>query len=131
MGVVDNKLATYSIKENEDGLLDNIRHVKLQLRLLRSHMKSHDISDVVENIVVPYNVGKSPQLGPTRYNLIDDFPKLTADQIAASNAWYNLWVDQDYITENMGYVFELLRNNTSETLWNECLELYEGYPHFL
>jgi len=126
-----NKLATYSIKENEDGLLDNIRHVKLQLRLLRSHMKSHDISDVVENIVVPYNVGKSPQLGPTRYNLIDDFPKLTADQIAASNAWYNLWVDQDYITENMGYVFELLRNNTSETLWNECLELYEGYPPVL
>ena len=47
--------------------------------------------------------------------------------IANSNSWYNLWVNDPYIKENMTLTFTLLRNNTTEGLWNKCLEDYEEY----
>ena len=47
--------------------------------------------------------------------------------MANSNAWYHLWVDEAYIEENLTYVFNMLKDNTDETLWNSVLETYETY----
>lgn len=121
-----NKLDIYSLKENEDGSLHNVRNTQLQLRQLQTHTYNFDIGDVCV-IVQPYDVLKTSAIGKTRFNLFQDFAKLDAAMVATSNAWYNTWVDAPYIQENMTYLLQLLQNNTSESLWNKCLEEYEAY----
>ena len=61
------------------------------------------------------------------FDLLRDYAKLDDNIIANSCAWYNLWVKEKYIQENMAYTFTLLQNNTNESLWNKCLEEYEEY----
>ena len=121
-----NKLEVYSLKENDDGTLENVRNTQLQLRLLQTHAHNHDIGDVF-TVVVPDNINHLPSISETRYNLFEDFAKLDVAMVATSNAWYNTWVHAENICENMAYTFTLLQNNTSEELWNKCLEEYERY----
>lgn len=121
-----NKLNIYSLKDDDEGMLENVRNTQLQLRLLRNHAYNHDIGDVFI-VVVPTNVNESSDISSVRYNLFEDFAKLDVAMVATSNAWYNTWVDCEYIRENMAYTFTLLQNNTDESLWNKCLEEYEAY----
>jgi hypothetical protein len=81
----------------------------------------------VFRIVVPENVMISPVLQDYQFDLMKDYAKLDDNIVANSCAWYNMWIVEPYIQENMAYTFTLLQNNTSETLWNKCLEEYEEY----
>ena len=46
---------------------------------------------------------------------------ITADIVANSNAWYNLWVDASYVPENMSYSLDFLKNNTTDSLYLKCV----------
>ena len=123
-----NKLSLIEVdSKNGTDPLKTIRNVKVQLNLLRTHVRDHDMHDVLENIVVPLDIQSSNKTSSTTFNLFDDHRRLDASMVAASNAWYNLWVDEPFISENMTYTFTFLQNNTSEDLWNLCLEDYEEY----
>jgi hypothetical protein len=112
-----NKLSAFEGNIKEDGTLEQVRNVKLQVTLITHHIRDHDINDVLERVVVP--VGDpllSPDLKATTYNVLTDFRVLTKEMVAMSNAWYNTWPRAPYVRENLAYTFTFL-----------CLEDYEKF----
>ena len=125
-----NKLTLIEVNPKSDDALKTIRNVKVQMNLLKQHVRDHDMHDVLENIVVPLDIRRSHKTSPVTFNLFDDHRRLDASMVAASNAWYNLWIDhrqEPHIRENLTYTFTFFQNNTSESLWNLCLEDYDEY----
>jgi hypothetical protein len=61
------------------------------------------------------------------FDLLPDYAKLDDNIVANSCTWYNMWVQEEYVQENMAHTYTLLQNNTTESLWNKCLEEYEEY----
>jgi hypothetical protein len=86
----------------------------------------HDMLDVCM-IVLPKDLNNTSDVEMTRYNLFDDYPKLTPTIVGNSNAYYSRWVDDDFIAENLNLTYTLCKNNTEETLFNKCLEEYDTY----
>ena len=121
-----NKLSVMNLKADSEGKLQEVHHLQSQLKLLKTHLISYDMVDVF-TIVFPQLVIKRPDLSTVTYDLFLHYGKLTADIVANSNAWYNLWVDATYISENMAYSLEFLKNNTSDSLYIKCLETYDHY----
>jgi hypothetical protein len=121
-----NKLTVFSIQDTDDDKLKQLNWLQTQLKLLRAHMQNHDILDVF-TIVVPTNVLKSPLLTDYYFDLLRDYAKLDDNIVANSCAWYNMWVQGEYVQENMVHTYTLLQNNTTESLWNKCLEEYKEY----
>ena len=121
-----NKLSAPSLSSEDDDKLEELHNLKLQLKLLKTHMRAHDTYDVFQ-VVIPHDVAVTPTIYEQRFDLLTDYSKLTATMVASSNTWYNLWIHQDYIRENMAFTFSLLQNNTNEVLWNKALEEYEAY----
>ena len=121
-----NKLSMQSLRPDDDGKLEEIHNLQVQLRALRDHLYTHDMLNVF-TIVLPVDVHSSPTLREGEYDLFTHYAKFNADIVANSNAWYNQWVQASYISENMTYSLQFLQNNTSESLWNKCLESYEDY----
>ena len=58
---------------------------------------------VTDVIVVPIDVRNSPQLEPVAHDLFRDYSTLHPDVVANSCSWYNLWVTESYVKENMVY----------------------------
>ena len=122
-----NKLSVQSLKPDEDGKLEEVHNLQSQLRLIRNHLYSHDMLDVF-NIVLPKHVSQEPTLvDPTSYDLFQHYAKFTADMVANSCAWYNYWLSEPYVRENMTYSLAFLQNNTSDSLWAKCLETYDDF----
>jgi hypothetical protein len=123
----NNKLSVPVIKAKEDGTLARIHAVQGQLKTIKNHLNTYDIVDVF-NLVIPKNVWKESTLkGETSYDLFENHAKLHPTIVANSCAWYNKWVAEDYIRENMQFSFLMIQMNTSESLFNKCLEDYEEY----
>jgi hypothetical protein len=121
-----NKLTVFSMQDTDDDKLKQLNSLQTQLKLLRAHMQNYDILDVF-TIVVPTNVLKSSLLTDYYFDLLRDYAKLDDNIVANSCAWYNMWVQEEYVQENMAHIYTLLQNNTTELLWNKCLEEYEEY----
>ena len=56
-----------------------------------------------------------------------DYPILTPTMVAVSTAYYNMWVAETYISENLNLTYTFIQNNTDPTLFGKCLEEYEKY----
>jgi hypothetical protein len=122
----NNKLRVQSQLAADAEVLKNIYNLQFQIEALKNHAIEHDIADVF-TIVVPVDVNTSPELYPEQFNLFDDFPKLTAEMVALSNAYYARWIKNKYITENLSITQALVKNNTEETLFHKCWEEYKAY----
>lgn len=109
-----------------DGTLETVEKLSTQLKMLGFHMMQFDMYDVI-HIVIPTDVHRTETLEKGCYNLMVDYPKLHPDIVANSNAWWNTWVKNSYVRENMTLLFLLLQNNTEPDLWAKCMELYEDY----
>ena len=109
-----------------DGALETVEKLHTQLKMLGFHMMQFDMYDVI-HIVIPVDVHRTMNLEKGCYNLMVDYPKLHPDIVANSNAWWNTWVRNSYVRENMVLLFLLLQNNTEPDLWAKCMELYEDY----
>jgi hypothetical protein len=122
-----NKLSVPVVQHKADTILTEIHNLQSQLKVIKSHLTTYDLGDVFE-IVLPLDVLNTPEINPERFDLFSDYAKLTADLVANSNAWYNLWLsEQPYIRENMTFTYTLFKNNTEESLWAKCLEDYEEF----
>ena len=121
-----NKLRVQSHLNQDDDVLKNVYNLQYQLKALRDHVTNYDLMDVF-TIVVPVDILNGPGLRRKKYNLFDDYPKLTAEMVANSSAYYNMWADGEYILENLNLSYSLIKNNTDDTLFNKCLESYEMY----
>ena len=122
-----NKLTVQSLRPDDEGKLEEIHNLHVQLRTLRDHLYTHDMLNVF-TIVLPVDVRYTHELRTGEFDLFTHYAKFNADIVANSNAWYNQWVQASYISENMTYSLQFLQSNTSESLWNKCLESYEDYP---
>ena len=126
------KLSTISTKTDDEGLLKHVHSLELQLKQLKAHVIQHDIADVF-TIMVPKDLSDLGELTTTpsgaveAYDLFEDYSKLHKTIVANSNAWYNSWIHEDYVRENMSYSYTMLQKNTDESLWNKCLEDYEEF----
>ena len=120
------KLALVSTKTDDKGLLQHVHSLQLQLKQLKLHVENHDLIDVF-TIVVPKDLQTTGELtkSPTGeivvYDLFKDYSRLHRAVVANSNAWYNSWIHQDYVQENISYSFTMLQKNTEESLWQKCL----------
>ena len=121
-----NKLRVQSQLTADDEVLKNIYNLQFQIKALKNHAIEYDIADVF-TIVVPVDVRASPRLQPEQFNLFDDYPKLTSEMVALSNAYYSRWVAETYISENLTITEALIKNNTEESLYCKCWEAYETY----
>jgi hypothetical protein len=92
---------------------------------LKNHLLEYDMADVF-TIVVPVDINGSPELHEEQYNVFDDYPKLTSEELVGnSNAYYSGWIKDDYVTENLNLSYNLIKNNIDDNLFNKCLEEYE------
>ena len=114
------------ITETDDKLVFHVERLQDQIKSLKKHMQTYDIDDVMV-IVVPVDVRTSSQLEPTAYDIFRDYSKLHPEVVANSCTWYNRWVDEEYVRENMALTYEFLHKNTEPSLWNKCVELYDEY----
>ena len=99
--------------------------MNVQLETIRCHVFLYDVDDVF-NIVTPVDLSSNKLTGEVR-NLFQDFRTLHVTQVANSNAWWNRYAEEDYVRENMMYTHTLLRNNSSEDLWNRCSDEYDEF----
>lgn len=124
----NNKLRVQSILAKDEDILKQNYNVQYQVKLLKDHIERHDIGNRdVCTIVIPKDLARSPDVEETTYNLFEDYPKLTPEIIAASNAWYNMWVDADYLNDNQMLLFNLCKNNSEEILFAKCTEMYDTF----
>ena len=113
------KLDVPKLTSSSEDQLVAVQNLQTQLKAFKIHMASYDIIDVM-NIVVPRDVQNSPDLETTKYDLFDDFTQLHQVHVCNSNAWYNLWVQNTYVHNNMVLTLTFLQNNTAELLWLRC-----------
>ena len=123
----NNKLSAPTIvTSNNDELLAQVENLNYQLKMIRNHLTSYDIGDVM-TIVAPVNVQTSSKLERRCFNVFDDYNHLHPVHVANSNTWYHLWAGPTYIRENMALTLSLIQHNTDEELWLKCLEKYEDF----
>ena len=122
----NNKLKIQSKLDKDDDALKHIHNIQLQIRALEKHFATYDLGDT--NIIVqPVDLLNSPTLKTETFNLTQDYPKLSPDVVAMSNAYYNMWSAEDYISSNLELTYEVMQKNTEERLFNKCLEDYDRY----
>jgi hypothetical protein len=119
----NNKLRLLTQTAEDDEILTKNYNLQYQVLALKQHCDEYDIGDCMQ-IIKPDSQG-FPML--TSYNLFDDYMKLDPVVVAQSNVLYHRYVVEPYVGQNMTLVFNMLKQNTQETLFYSCLELYLKY----
>ena len=120
------KLATPSYDSSSEMLLVRVETPQSQIKTLRGHATLCDMGDVM-TIVVPADVKHTMKVERRCYDLFEDYSQLHPEIVANSCAWYNRWVTNPCVKENMVLTHVLLHNNTEPELWHKCMESYEDY----
>ena len=124
-----NKLEAMSFKHDDEKLLFHVKNLHTQVKTIESHFYAHDCGEVF-TIVIPFDVEHSPRIKSQTFDLFRDYATLHPAVVANSNAWYNNWVTDSTIRENLTLTFECLTNNTEPTLWSKAFEDHEEYKPF-
>jgi hypothetical protein len=119
-----NKLRIIQVATNDQDILQNLLNTHNQLRSLKAHVNEYDIGDVF-TVVMP--IENSSALHKKQYDLFVDYAKVTPAMVALSNRYYNMWIDESFIPENLNLTYTLIKNNMDEVLYGQCLEEYEKY----
>ena len=122
-----NKLWVQSTLTIDTDVLKNVHNLQYQIKALKAHVTEYDILDVFTIVLPTDPMMNTPDLEPTKYNLFDDYPKLTPAIVANSNAYYSRWVADEFIPDNLNLTYTMCKNNTEDNLFNKCLEEYEKY----
>ena len=119
----NNKLRLLTQTAEDDEILTKNYNLQYQVLALKQHCHEHDTGDVMG--IVKQDSRGFPML--TEYNLFDDYMKIDPVVVAQSNVLYNRYVSDPYVGQNMALIFNMLKMNTQETLFYQCLELYLKY----
>ena len=121
-----NKLRPLIGETKDLDFLKNVGNFRYQTTTLRKHCIQFDTYDVC-HIVSPINIKEGPELHPETYDLLLDYPKLTVEMVALSCSWYNRWVSNSYIGENMTLIYNMTKKNTEDEMFGKALETYEKF----
>ena len=119
-----NKLRVTQVTTEDKEILTNLLNTHNQLRALKAHVIEYDIGDVF-TVLLP--VGTTGALHEKTFDLFTDYPKCPPGLVAMSNRYYNSWVDETFIAENLNLTYTLIKNNTDEVLFQQALEDYDKY----
>jgi hypothetical protein len=119
-----NKLRIVQVATNDQDTLHNLLNTHNQLRSLKAHVNEYDIGDVF-TVVLP--VEDTSALYSQQFDLFVDYAKITPAMVALSNRYYNMWIDESFIPENLNLTYTLIKNNMDEVLCGQCLEECEKY----
>lgn len=64
------------------------------------------------------------------FDLFKDYAVLTIQNVAASNCWYVKWPKpavSSIFRQNLLLSLDFLQNNSTDRLWEKCLEQYDQY----
>lgn len=120
----NNKLRMTQVTTEDKEILTNLLNTHNQLRALKAHAIEYDIVDVF-TVLLP--AGVDGDLHEKTFDLFTDFPKCPPGLVAMSNRYYNSWVDETFIAENLNLTYTLIKNNTDEVLFQQALEDYDKY----
>jgi hypothetical protein len=115
-------LLSLSIKDEDK--LDETYNIHILLAKMRAHLVKYDMHDVFTVLQVEAN-GKTIK-GETK-DLFSSYPTLIESNVAKSNKWYNTWPADETFRENLQLTYQFLENNTTERLWDKCMEVYDKY----
>ncbi len=90
---------------------------------MKAHMVKYDMHDVFQVLTV----GEDKRSVSNPRNLFEHYSTITESEVAKSNRWYATWPIADTFRENLQLTYQFLENNTTERLWDKCLEVYEKY----
>jgi len=121
-----NKLCQVQQIADDKEALQKLMATHDQLRSLKAHADYHDIGDVF-TIVFPVQLNTTSDLQKKTMDVWSDYPILTPTMVAVSTAYYNMWVAETYISENLNLTYTFTQNNTDPALFGKCLEEYEKY----
>ena len=122
----NNKLNVPKVTASRESTLSSVRNLQMQLKQLKSHMLLHDIYDVM-CIVIPVDVLKTSTIETTKFDLFDNYNKLHIAHVTNSNVWYNTWIQEPYIRENMTLTYQCVQSNCDEALFLRCREQYDEF----
>jgi hypothetical protein len=81
--------------------------------------------DVFQIIYFPPNFPGQPT-GFTK-DLLVHYSSITEKQVAESCEWYHNHTVKDYYRENLQLSADLIENNTTDVLWEKCIEAQDDY----
>jgi hypothetical protein len=119
------KLDLISLSLSEEDKLDDTYNIGIQIGKIKSYFTCYDMHDVM-GIVEFGSQGFTNPIG--KKDLFEHYPSITEEEVAKSNQFYNEYTVKDYYRQNLQLNLEFLENNTTEALWEKCLEEYEEYP---
>jgi hypothetical protein len=119
----NNKLRVLTQAAEDDEILTKNYNLQYQVLAIKQHCYEYDIEDCMR-ILTPNRDG-FPML--TEYNLFDDYMKIDPVVVAQSNVLFHRYVEEPYVGQNMTLIYNMLKCNTQETLFFQCLELYLKY----
>ena len=122
-------LKKQSTQTDAHGILEQVQDLKTIISKLKAHMEQHDMIDVCSIMTPLTDFARSP-LVKHQYNLFSDYAQLTPHMVGESNYFYNRYIQEPYIKDNMGLIFSFLQANTEEKFFRKCLEAYEEFDPF-
>jgi hypothetical protein len=125
--ILTEKFQQQSLTVTGDDILDDTVVLKDQLTKLMAHIKEYDMEDVFRIVEVSTD---DPTKIVKQTNLLTHYSSLTPKKVAFSNQWRRRYLDQasqPWIEDNLGLTFELIRNNTADSLYGKAMESYEQF----
>ncbi len=115
-------LMSMSLKDEDK--LGETYNIHILLAKMKAHMVKFDMHDVFTVLDVEDD---DKTIKSTTKNLFTSYPTITEKEVAKSNKWYNTWPADESFRENLQLTFQFLENNTTEQLWDKCMEAYSNY----
>ena len=130
------KFSYVDVSNKSDDVLADAHAIDMLVKFMKSNLVTYDMHSVF-TIVYPSPVASSAtdvgaldltdQGNAKTSDLFSDHTQLTAEQVAASNVWYNEWADDTTHSDNLKLTQQYLINNVDEDLAAKTLEDHEEF----
>lgn len=111
---------------SDEDKLDDTYNLGILINRFKNHLQKYDMLDVM-SIVHVDKVDTSKPTGIIE-DLLTDYSKIPDSVVASSCAWYRQYTTDPWYRENLQLITDFLENNTTEGLWEKCIEAHDEYP---
>jgi hypothetical protein len=124
---LDNKFELMSLSLTDADTLDDTYNLNMLIGHVQDHLTKYDVHGVFD-IVNALNPSQEITFDGTKGNLFNQHSTITTAQVARSNEWYRRWPKGMEYQNNLRLSADFLQKNTSEALWEKCMEAQALYP---
>jgi hypothetical protein len=124
---LDTKFTEVSISLTDVEKLDDTYNIAMLVDRVRDHFIKYDLHGVF-NIVDVSDPETDPTVNKALGSLFAAYSTISEDEVALSNEWYRRWAVSGEYETNLRLSMDFLEQNTSDSLWEKCLETHNLYP---